>query len=58
MNCFVVTAKPALFEGDIVLVDRTRKIVESKNTFDAVASAAKKWPGAVIPYVFDSYFGT
>ena len=46
-----------IIEGDIVLTDETRKIVEGENTFDAIASQAKKWPGAVIPYVFDYYFG-
>ena len=46
-----------IFEGDIVLTDKTKKIVEGQNAFDAIASQAKKWPGAVVPYVFDYYFG-
>jgi len=46
------------FEGDIVLNEKTKKIVEGENTFDAIASQAKKWPGAVVPYVFDYYFDT
>ena len=46
-----------LFEGDIVLTDKTKKVVEGVNTFDAVASQARKWPSATVPYVFDYYFG-
>ena len=46
-----------MFEGDIVLTEETKKIVEGENTFDAIASQAKKWPGATVPYVFDYYFG-
>ena len=56
----IFLGKPAdneIIEGDIVLTDETRKIVEGENTFDAIASQAKKWPGAVIPYDFDYYFG-
>ena len=52
--------KDDLFEGDILLTDSTRPIVEAVNgnvSYDAVMSDAYKWPNAVVPYVFDPNFG-
>ena len=52
--------KDDLFEGDILLTDSTRPIVEAVNgnvSYDAVMSDAYKWPNALVPYVFDPNFG-
>ncbi|XP_065060849.1 zinc metalloproteinase nas-15-like isoform X2 [Rhopilema esculentum] len=57
LSCLSLIQGKALFEGDIVLTDKTKQVVEGEaNTFDAVASAARKWPGGVVPFVFDRYF--
>ena len=46
-----------LFEGDIVLDRKTADIVSGNNRFDAVKSDTRKWPKAVVPYIFASNFG-
>ncbi len=46
-----------LFEGDILLDPKTNAIVNGQAAFDAVASEARKWPDAKIPYTYDSNVG-
>ncbi len=46
-----------LFEGDILLDPKTDAIVRGANAFDAVAAETRKWPGAVVPYIFEYNFG-
>ena len=46
-----------LFEGDIVLTESSKQLVDGNISFDAVISNSRKWPNAVVPYAFSYNFG-
>ena len=52
-----VITKADLFEGDIVLTPSSEQLVNGNVSFDAVISNSRKWPNAVVPYVFAYNFG-
>jgi len=52
----VAACRAELFEGDIKLDPETASVVDGVNTFDAVVSERRKWPGARVPYIFASNY--
>ena len=52
-----VITKDDLFEGDILLTQNSKKLVDGDISFDAVISNSRKWTKAVVPYVFAYNFG-
>ena len=40
-----------------MLDPETASVVDGVNTFDAVVSERRKWPGARVPYIFASNYG-
>ena len=49
--------KDDLFEGDILLTQSSKQLVDGDISFDAVISNSRKWTRAVVPYVFARNFG-